>query len=140
MRGKITKKFPYKSGKGFVIGIDGTDYMFFGFTDVKMGEQVEFETGKPMNDGKQTIKEIRPTAIESFVDSAPPKPFPTKETAAVGATPTKDEIITRLACLKAASEVYSGAQQKQDGFFELVRKMEKWARGEWTKLISIALW
>ena len=141
MKGTLTKKKEYPSKTGFFLGIDNKkpDFMFFGKVEIKEGEKVEYEVGEPMPDGKPTIKTIHPERIESFIDKAGANgndgkhltsPTAQSDSSPQPANPaTKDEIITRLACLKAASEVYSGAQNHYDGLFELARKMEKFAKG-----------
>ena len=58
MLGKITKLTKYKSGKGYFIGIDGKEYMFYGEPNVEVDDFVNFERGKDAPDGKPTIKTL----------------------------------------------------------------------------------
>jgi hypothetical protein len=148
--GKVTKLNAYKNGSGFFIGIENQekDFMFFGNPHIQIGKQVEYEVGKPTDKGQPTLKSIRPTAIEGFVDKAESagvreiahvnhgveKGVSLRESPSATAPATKDEIITRLACLKAASEVYSGAQTPVEtanmkyGLMDLAKRFEKYSK------------
>jgi len=146
-KGKVTKLNNYKSGKGCFIQIDGKqpDFAHFGHPDIKVGDTVVFETGKPMDDGSPTIKTIHADAIEAFVDedkarSAPilrahDAPKLDSREAYWAAKEKKDAerepIITRLSCISSAAQVYSGAQGKSviwAEVMELAAIMEKFAK------------
>ena len=75
MRGKITKMNAFKSGLGFFIGIDNgrSDYLCNGNPNVKVGDEVEYDTGEPTKDGKPTITSIRRNTIEAFIDADKPR-------------------------------------------------------------------
>lgn len=118
MKGKITKITEYKSGKGAFIGIDNKkqDYMFFGTLDANVGEEVEFEEGKPTGKGNPTIKTIKPLAIESFTTpvlrahdapkaDAREQYWINKEKHDL----VKDAVITRLSCISSACQILTGS-------------------------------
>ena len=140
----------YKSGKGYFVGIDNgaSDYMFFGSTNLKIGETAIYEEGKPSRDGRPTIKTMRSDAIEAFEardeDRAKPTQIPYRahdapkldsREAYWAAKEKKDAerepIITRLSCISSAAQVYSGAQGKSviwAEVMELAAIMEKFAK------------
>ena len=122
MIGKITKINNYKNGTGCFIGIDKQpkDFMYFGSPNVKIGDEVEYEIGKPTSTGNPTIKTIKRHVVESFVDIQKPD----------SKIATKDEIITRLACIKAASQfiIIDGNACKTDDVIKLAKRFEDYAR------------
>ena len=137
MKGKIQKINQYKSGKGCFIGIGGTDYMFFGNPDAKVGDEVEYELGKINSMGKPTIKSIHSCAIEAFIDEDKPRsaPIPKKdERENYWAGKEQREIAkepqeTRIKCLTIAGMVFEGAQKGHDEeVIALARKFEKYAK------------
>jgi hypothetical protein len=129
MEGIIQSINPYKSGKGAFIRIANTDYMFFGSLQVKEGEKVSFDLGKPSKDGKATIRTIRPDRVKAFVDEDKPRsaPIPTNHPPQTSAIPSKDSrenywqskekrdienkgIDVMLSCISSACALYEGAQ------------------------------
>ena len=148
-KGRITKLNNYKSGKGCFIQIDGKqpDFAHFGHPDIKVGDIVVFETGKPMDDGRPTIKTIHADAIEAFEardeDRVKPNPIPYRAHDAPK-TDAKDEYwlnrgkqdlikdatITRLSCISSACAVYEGAQGSDDKILALAAKFEAFAIGK----------
>lgn len=149
MKGTLTKLTPYKSGKGYLIGIDSKtpDYMFFGGLgeEIKEGAFVDFITGRPSKDGKPTIKSLKLDAIEAFVTRDEDSPIKTvfrahdapkvdsREEYWKGKEKRdleREPIITRLSCISSAAQVYSGAQGQDVKILELAAKMEKFAKGE----------
>ena len=60
MRGKITKMKIWKSNKGCFIGIDNgeADYLYNKLPKIRIGDEVEYDTGKPTEDGKPTLSKL----------------------------------------------------------------------------------
>lgn len=134
MRGKITKLRAYTSGKGYFIGIDGKDYMFYGNPGVKVGEQAEYEEGKSAADGKPTIKTIRPTAIEAFVDEDKPRSqtlFRAHDQPQWQQEKDRDRAKFRLDCVRIAASLYSNdGGTPAEVIIKMAEKFEKYARGD----------
>jgi hypothetical protein len=134
MKGTVVKINPYKSGTGCFIGLKGEqkDFMHFGNPNIKLGDEVEYLPGKPTKDGNPTIREIRRYTVEEFVDEDKPRSASIQDEIVradkLKPTPSKDEIITRLACLKAASEVYSGGQTIPSAIIRMAKEFEKYAK------------
>ena len=145
-KGKVTKLNNYKSGKGCFIQIDGKqpDFAHFGHPDIKVGDTVVFVTGKPMDDGRPTIKTIHADAIEAFVDEDKARSAPILRAHDAPKTDAKDEYwlnrgkqdlikdatITRLSCISSACAVYEGAQGSDDKILALAAKFEAFAIGK----------
>jgi hypothetical protein len=142
MKGKITKLNAWKSGKGFFVGIDGNDHMFYGSTKVKVGEEVEYELGKPTNDGTPKIAKLYSTSLEAFVDEDKPNsatvaPYRAHDQAQgtredywkakEQRDKEREPIMLRTSCLVSASNVFSGAQ-KEEGIIELAKRFEKYIK------------
>jgi len=137
MKGKITKMNAYKSGQGFFIGINGTDYMFFGSAQAKIGDEVQFEEGKPSKDGTPTIKSIKPSGLEEFVDEDKPRSqqvfrahdqkdsreeyWKAKEKRDLEQLPAN----IRSACLASASEI---GRQDAEQVVLIAKRFEKYVR------------
>jgi len=146
MKGKITKLKPYKSGKGFFIGIDykQNDYMFFGDPGIRLGETVIYEEGKASPEGNPTLKSIRSEPIEAFIDEDKPRSAPiyrAHDTPKADARETywqnrekhdllKDATITRLSCISSACDFYSQQAVTHEDILGLAAKLEKFAKGE----------
>jgi hypothetical protein len=148
-KGKITKITPYKSGKGYFIGIEGqpNDFMFFGSLNLYVGDSVVYEEGRPSKDGRPTIKIIRADTIEAYVDEDKSRSAPIQKEFRTHDAPKADAredywknkeiaeaaqkpIITRLSCLSSAAQVYSGAQGQDEKVLALAAKFEAFAKGE----------
>ena len=109
--GKVTKKNAYKSSNGFFIGINGNDYMFFGQTDIEVGDNVVAVEGKPSKSGTPTIKSIAVDDIEAFAidedKSRSGKIFRAHD------QPSTCDQIKRLACMKMAVRLVVDEGMKQ---------------------------
>jgi hypothetical protein len=123
--GKITKMNAWKNGRGYFVGIDGSDFMYFGKPDVALGDVVEYEVGQPSKNGTPTLKTAHSKEIEAepIAPSKEAKQY-VEEVKAKYQPTDKDATITRLACLKAASELGKTAEET----IEIAKKYEKWAR------------
>ena len=148
MKGKVTKINLWKSGKGCFIQIDGTkpDFLFYGKTDVKVGEAVNYEIGKDAPDGKPTLKSIRADGIEAFEARDEDRAKPTQIYRAHDAPKAdareeywklkekrdaeREPSITRLSCISSACAVYEGAQGSDDKILALAAKFEAFAIGK----------
>ena len=127
LKGKITKMKAWKSKLGFFVGIDSgeKDYLLNKTTDLQVGDEVEYEVGKPTDDGKPTLKSIAPLPVEMVIDEDKPRSAPI---APYRAHDWKDEADTRrakvrLECLKLAIE--GGATLTA---VEKAREYEKYVR------------
>jgi hypothetical protein len=148
-KGIITKITPYKSGKGYFIGIEGQpkDFMFFGKINLYVGDSVVYEEGRPSKDGRPTIKTIRADTIEAYVDEDKSRSAPIQKEFRTHDAPKLDSreaywaakeksdaeqkpIITRLSCISSAAQVYSGAQGQDEKVLALAAKFEQFAKGE----------
>ena len=152
MKGTVTKLNAYKNGNGYFIGIDHKeiDCMFYGFLDpdIMVGDRVEYELGKPKND-HPTIKSIKPSAVEAFIDEDKPRSAPILRAHDQGghSSANKDSreaywaakeardiaqepIINRRYCLSSAAQVYSGAQGADEKILALAAKFEKFVKGD----------
>lgn len=142
MKGKIDKMNAWKSGKGFFIGIAGTDYMFYGSPTVSLGDVVEFELGKPTEDGKQKIKKIALAAdgIEAFIDKAETPVFRAHDAPRIDAREEywkakekrdleKEPIHIRLSCLESAAAFSASDNDVDgDGVVLIAKRFEKYAK------------
>ena len=148
MKGKVTKLNLWKSGKGCFIQIDGTkpDFLFYGKTDVKVGEAVNYEIGKDAPDGKPTLKSIRADGIEAFEardeDRAKPTQIPYRAhdapkldsreaywAAKEKRDAEREPIITRLSCISSACVLLHDTGREDDAL-ALAAKFEAFAKGE----------
>jgi hypothetical protein len=137
MEGIITKLNAYKSGKGYFVGLDGTDYMYFGATTARIGDKVHFELGKPSKDGTPTIRKIVADGLEAFID-APAPVFRSHDAPKLDAREEywkakekrdveKEPIHIRLACLAAACAFVKGASVGED-IILVAKRFEKYAK------------
>jgi hypothetical protein len=138
MEGIITKLNAYKSGKGYFVGLDGTDYMFFGATTARIGDKVHFELGKPSKDGTPTIRKIVADGLEAFIDAPAPvfrshdapkmdareEYWKAKEKRDLDNKPTE----IRLACLAAACVFYSQQTVMHADVIGLCKRLETYAK------------
>lgn len=133
MIGKITKLKAWASGKGFFIGIDNgkSDYLCNGNPSVKLGDEVDYDTGEPTKDGKPTIKTIRPNAIEAFVDEDKPRSaiIPYRKHDYPQWQQEKDEKRMKLKfeCLKIAATCLQ-ASGDEIKLFKLADKIDEYVR------------
>jgi len=127
MNGKITKLRVWKSNKGCFIGIDNgeNDYLYNKVPKLAVGDMVEYDTGKPTDDGKPTISKLVPIGgtIEAFVDEGKPR----SDTIPYRAHDWKDDVDVRrmklrVDCLRLA--VDAGATDP----VEKARLYEKYVR------------
>lgn len=141
MIGTVTKLNAYKSGKGFFVGIDGKDYMFFGNPGVKIGDKVRYESGFT-KDGKLSLKSIRADGPEAFIDDKPkefrahdaPKDsreeyWRNKEKRDI----EREPIITRLSCISSACALMVGRNFEENilvstPIIEIAKRFEKYAK------------
>ena len=128
MKGTITKMRVWKSNKGCFIGIDNgeKDYMYNKVPKISVGDVVEYDTGKPTDDGKPTISKLVLIGgpVEAFVDEDKPQsntipPYRTHD--------WKDDVDVRrmklrVDCLRLA--VDAGATEP----VEKARQFEKYVR------------
>ena len=139
MIGIVTKLNAYKSGKGYFIGIDGQEYMYFGEPSLSIGALVEFEEGKPSKDGKKTIKGIHLVKQIALDEDKPFKPplYRAHDTPAKDSREEywknkekrdleKEPIITRLSCIASAVALADEMTTLEEVVF-YAKRFEKYA-------------
>ena len=130
MIGKITKLNAYKSGKGYFIGINGKDHMFYGKPDVQVGDEVEYEMGKPSADGKPTIKTIKPTPIEAYIDKPYRAHDQPQRQVKKDQKRMENEQNVRLKCLASACDFAGhGSETTMEDVLNMAVKFERYVKG-----------
>jgi len=125
-QGTIRRVNAWKNSKGFFFLLNEVEgeWFAYGMPSFKVGDHVQFEPqNRKLN--KATLVKFRKVVmspapqdvVEEFFDSIDHK-TPSKPTS------TKDEIITRLACLKAASNIAKSYEET----IALAEKFVKWAK------------
>jgi hypothetical protein len=146
-KGIITKITPYKSGKGYFIGIEGQpkDFMFFGKINLYVGDSVVYEEGRPSKDGRPTIKTIRADTIEAYVDEDKSRSAPIQKEFRTHDAPKADArenywankeksdaeqkpIITRLSCISSACQLLQGEENETEIVIAVAKKLERYAK------------
>ena len=119
--GTVTKLANWKNNLGFFIGIDGTDYMYLGDPKIKTGDRIDYELGDPARDGKPTIRSVI-SISDLFVKASDYKPEPAE----------RNDVITRLACIKAACELLSNKNWQSEELaaiaIDIARKFERYSK------------
>ena len=128
MLGTIRRVANWKTGKGFFFLLNEVEgeWFAYGMPTFKVGDHVQFEPqNRKLNKatlvkfGKAMPKAIVPDRdlhdVEEYMEASEVKPV---------AKPSKDEIITRLACLKAASNIAKSYEET----ISLAEKFVKWAK------------
>ena len=150
MKGRITKFRVWKSNKGCFVGIDNgeADYLYNKIPKVSIGDTVEYDTGKPTDDGKPTISKLVVVGgpVEAFAQPAnmtkPMPPYRAHDAPKADARETywqnrekhdlaKDATITRLSCISSACEL--AAKQTsliptEELVIKFAKRFEKYAK------------
>ena len=134
MKGTITKLRVWKSNKGCFVGIDNgeKDYMYNKVPKIAVGDVVEYDTGKPTDDGKPTISKLVLIGgpVEAFVDEDKPR---SDTIPPYRAHDWKDDVDVRrmklrVDCLRLAVDANSNDVVPAELLIEASKKFEKYVR------------
>jgi len=130
MEGTISQIGKWGNGKGFFFRIREAEGSFFAYGNPPvMGEIVSFDTTQKAFNGALEAKfKKHEKQIEAYVDEDKPRSASIREHDAprTSAIPNRDDVITRLACIKAAAEISKTAEEA----IGIARKFEAYAKGE----------